>query len=167
MPIESSGQQIYSHGITVNYRILEDATKLVKSDAVIYAGRAVTMDPTTGLIIAGGGNVRTYGLAKSNKNSYVDETKGSFGAYGSGKMTTVLKGLVTVRPNYFVASDETIAKIKVYDDTILATYQYLQALYVDTNGLITNVTTQGNTLLGYCTKPPTSTDETMEISLDC
>lgn len=157
-------------GLNIDYRVLEDGTKDVNVDATIYAGRPVALNASSEVIPIDGtasgicaAAACVYGLAKANKCSYIDETYGAWGTYGSGRMTVVLQGLVTVRHNQFTKSDGSIATVKTYDDS--KTYVPMTKLYVDGAGRITNVGTYTNTELGIVTVPPTATCEEMQILL--
>jgi len=161
----SSKQDLFIHGINVDKSILEFSDLPVDPNATINAGSPVTIDPTSNKIVAVTSDVKCFGLSKSNKNAYVDETYGSFGAYGSGRLTVVVKGIVTVRFNYFIDSSGALVTVKTFDDS--KTYVPMQELYVDSSGLITNVNTLSNTKLGYVLVPPTSTSKVMQFVLDC
>lgn len=199
--LETVKQSIFSHGITVDKMVLEDSTKLLVSttDAVsllivapsnVYAGRPVFLVPTalsaslsgkaspySAPSTSGGSNVsniRPYGLAKSNRNIYADEVAGSFGAFGSGKLTVVSNGLVTVRPNVYGNPNGTTTTVHVYKS--IETFYVGDPLYVSLAndvylGMITKtVDASGddrndNTLLGYVTIPPTASNPQLEFRL--
>jgi len=159
----SPGQSMFVYGINVDYRAMEDSTKYVDPSAVLYPGRPVRLTSTS-LVKNSDGSTITFGLAKSNKNSYVDDTFGEFGAYGSGKMSVVVLGMVTVRPNLYVKSDGTIDTINVWDTT--KTYLVNDYLYCNASGLITNDSTGvTGSKFGYVLKPPATEDVTMEIRM--
>jgi len=92
----SFGQQI---PIYVRYRILEDSTKEVDTTTTIYAGLPLTLDTTSQKLIPVDAEVKVYGLAKFQKNSYMDEVTGTApsGIYGSYRGTVVAKGIVDVK----------------------------------------------------------------------
>jgi hypothetical protein len=152
-------------GINVDYRILEDAVNPVNASAEIYAGRPVVLD-ASGYVSPVTSDVPVYGLAKANKNSYIDETRGAYGAYGSGQMAVVVLGIVTVRHNVFYGSDGSENKVETYVTGL--NYNYMDKLYVDTEtGKITNDDTASNTFIGYCLSSISSsaTDDAMRILL--
>jgi len=161
----STRQSIFLHGINIDKPILEFADLAVDPTAEINAGSPVRVDPTSGLVVAVTTNVKIAGLSKSNKNVYVDETFGSFGAYGSGKLAFVVKGICTVRHNYFINSAGAIVTVKTFDDT--QTYAPMAPLYVDGNGLITNDNTFANSILGYVLVKPTTANVALQFVLDC
>jgi hypothetical protein len=98
--------------------------------------------------------VIVYGLAKFQKNSYVDEVVDDFGFYGSKKGTVIVSGIVEVTHNVFTDSVGTETTVKTYDDA--QAYAPMAPLYVELTdttkiGQITSVTTSANngTFLGY------------------
>jgi hypothetical protein len=139
---------------------MEDSTKLVKSDAVIYSGRPVTLYRTPGADL---GKIvpvteeasRVYGLAKFQKNSYVDEVVDDYGFYGSKKGTVIVTGIVEVTHNVFTDPAGVETTVKTYDDA--QTYLPMQGLFVELTdvikiGQITNQAAAANneTFLGFC-----------------
>jgi hypothetical protein len=159
------------------YKILEDATKEMKTGETIYSGRPVTLsaahDAYDGQIIAVAANGPVYGLSKVNKNVYSDEVTGtSTGMYGSGMVTTIVEGIVDIQPNVFTLSDGSEVTVPTYATAL--TYYPWNKLYVEltdagTLGQITNVgaTANDETFLGWVLVPPTSTNTTMQILLRC
>jgi hypothetical protein len=146
-------------GVFVRMKGIEDSTKTVTTTATIYAGRPVTLhaavDANQGNVEDITSEVMVYGLAKFQKNSYVDEVVDDFGFYGSRKGTVILSGIVEVTHNVFTDNVGTETTVKTYDDA--QTYAPMQPLYVELTdtakiGQITNVTTTANnaTFLGYC-----------------
>jgi len=158
--------------IYTRYKLLEDATKLAKSDAEIFSARPVTLDEN-GEVIPVTSNVKVYGLAKANKNQYSDEVSDSYGMYGSKRMTVVVMGIVEVQHNIVTDNEGNETQIDTYDTA--QTYSVMDPLYVVTSGTkvgqITNqLVTSGQgqndkTFLGYVLVPPTATDSTMQILL--
>jgi hypothetical protein len=138
---------------------LEDSTKTVKSDAVIYSGRPVTLYRTPGddlgkIVPVTDEASRVYGLAKFQKNSYLDEVVDDFGFYGSKKGTVIVTGIVEVTHNVFTDPSGVETTVKNYDDA--QTYLPMQGLFVElTNpaklGMITNQASAANneTFLGF------------------
>jgi hypothetical protein len=172
---QQSGSFGKQSSLFVRMRGLEDASKFATSASVIYCGRPVmqstAVDANIGKILQANVNQLVYGLAKMNKNAYVDETSDTFGMYGSGKMCVVVSGLVDVTHNIYTATDGTETTVKTFDDTL--TYAIGEPLYVAVvTGLITNVkvtapgaTRNDNTFLGYVTSVPSTTDLTLGIFL--
>ncbi|MEM7827537.1 MAG: hypothetical protein QXD72_02400 [Candidatus Aenigmatarchaeota archaeon] len=135
------------------FKLLEDSTKPCNVDAVIYSGRPVTLN-ADGEVVPVTANKTVYGLAKSNKNQYIDEVFDPRGMYGSGKIAVVVLGIVDVYHNIYTLQDGTEVKIDNFDTA--QTYNVMDPLYVElTNeekiGIITNVTDENNdkTFLGY------------------
>jgi len=183
MAISTFGRAI---GVNSDNTYLEDSTKTVDTtETLIFAGRPVYIDgsgapaltPVLHAYDANSNNLRVYGIAKFNKNVYIDETKGALGGiYGGGKGTVVKKGIVSIRPISFILSNDTELTVDMYNSAL--TYLVGQPLYVELYnasklGQITNVldTTHtgagvnGTTLLGYVTKPPSATDPVLELEL--
>ena len=162
MQSDSFGRPI---AIFTRYKILEDSTKIVKNDAVIFSGMPVAIsaahDANDGQIIAALTNAKIYGLAKFNKNSYSDEVNDAFGMYGSGKGNVVVKGIVEIQPNVFTLNDGTEVVVNTYD--VGQTYYPNDPLYVELAdsgklGQITKVAVAGNnaTFVGYVLVAPDS-----------
>ena len=169
IPVSSPCNNSFLHGIQIDHSVLEISTILAGSVENITAGQPVTLDVSgtadQGKIVVVPGNVKVLGLAKSNKNQYIDETLGYTGIYGSGKMAVQCKGLVVVRPSYFQTS-LGIVTVQVWDGTIVAGLNPLTKLYATTAGLIsTNVLSE--TYIGYVLQAPTASDMSLRMCLDC
>jgi len=154
---------------------MEDSTKLVRPDAVIYSGRALSLRPNVdanqGTLQPTLSNILVYGLAKFQKNSYLDEVVDDYGFYGSKKGTVILSGIVEVTDNVFTDPAGVETTVHTYDTTL--TYAPGQPLYVDLTsgdpaiiGTITNVVGAPNdaTFLGYCLAVDT-TNKVLQILL--
>jgi hypothetical protein len=150
---------------------MEDSTKPVKvEDVYIYGGSPLAMFSDSGTFkLASWGhlnaasltlNVKPYGIAKFNKNAYIDETFDSLGTYGSGKGTVIQLGRVSLLNNVFRTSDSGVQTVFAFDTA--QTYTPMQALYVNcdnqsaafgkiTNQLVSTETADrnDNTLVGY------------------
>ena len=150
--------------IDPKYENLIDSTKNVNEDATLVAGRPVTLN-SDGEIIAADGTSDVYGLSKIEKNAYLDESYSSLGEYGSRKGTVVIEGLCEVKPSTFQDSDLQTdeAELAVYDDE--QSYEPMDDLYVDDDGLLTNVVSASGVKVGKVTKAPTASDDTMELIL--
>ena len=81
----SFGKQI---PVYTRYRVLEDASKEVDTTKTFFAGLPVTIDTIASgqKLIPVAADVKVYGLAKFQKNSYIDEVVDDFGFYGSKKL---------------------------------------------------------------------------------
>jgi hypothetical protein len=165
IPISSLafGQSV---AIYVRYRVLEDSTKAAVNTDIIYAGNAVSLT-SAGLVTRTLTNVAVYGLAKNNMNSYRNEVNdASFGIYGSGLMTVVVKGIVDLMPSYFPNTDGSYTTVQTWDTA--PTYYAGDPIYVmvagATPGILTKTldstvdsTRNDNTLVGTVLMPPSST----------
>ena len=140
----SFGKQI---AIYTRYRVLEDPTKAVDTSKTIYAGRAVTLN-ASGAVTPVVDDSKVYGLAKFQKNVYMDEVSGTnpSGVYGSGRGTVVVKGIVDVCPNVFTLTDGTECTIANWD--VAGCYLPMAPLYVK-DELLTTDSCCSATLLGY------------------
>jgi hypothetical protein len=124
----SFGKQI---PIYVRYKVLEDATKEVTVASTFFAGGPVSIDTTSGKLVPTGSDVKVYGLAKFQKNTYLDEVTGTSpsGIYGSGRGTVVVKGIVDLMTTMvFTLSDGSTHTTTLVNATGLANNQLL---YVD------------------------------------
>jgi hypothetical protein len=175
IPVSVPISNIYLHGLQVDKHVVEIDEIAVSSTAVIYAGNAVVLDTTTngGVVkIATTTSNKIMGLAKSSKNSYVDETKGDIGGiYGSNCMSVVCKGIVTVRHSYYLAVNGSIVTVKGYDDTnITVATDPMTALYITSAGVITNTTGKagsGAFSIGFLLQAPTAAQPAIQVYLDC
>lgn len=171
-------------GINMDKLVLSDSQRSVKDTAVIYAGRPVALDSNS-LVVdygndatsGGAGNVRISGLARANKNAFVNEASGSFGMFGSGQIDIAIMGIATLKANVFSStSDSNVDLTKpTFDESL--TYAVGDSLWVDQGsdatkrGLINNVKlTSGaaqndNTFVGYVVRPPSASDSSMTILL--
>lgn len=148
---------------------MEDSTKIVKvEDTTIYGGMPLALYSDAGVIKLASfkyladnsiaANVKPYGIAKFNKNSYIDETFDQLGMYGSGKGTVIQLGRISLMNNVFRTSVGGVVKVFGFDSTL--TYLPMQPLFVNLDttsaacGKITNVEDAGGventaTLVGY------------------
>jgi hypothetical protein len=166
IPVTSPINNIYLHAVQVDKPILEINDIAVKSIAagatVINAGNAVVLDTTAngGKVILATADAKVLGLAKNAMNSYIDETAGALGGiYGSGKMTVVTKGIVTLRHSYYTAVTG-----------ILPATNPMIALYITAAGLVTTAALAvgtSNCKIGYLINPPTATNPAIQIYVDC
>lgn len=184
----SNNLNIFLHAVQVDKPVLEIAEIPVKSIAAgataINAGNAVVLDTTAngGKVILATADAKVLGLAKNSMNSYSDETSGSTlgGIYGSGCMTVVTKGIVTLRHSYYQTASGTIVTVKGYDDTavtgILPATNPMVALYITSAGVVTvaaGAVGTSNCKIGYLLVPPVAnlagvvTTPAIQIYLDC
>lgn len=153
--------------IDPKYEILVDPLKDVADDAYLVSGRPVTMN-VDGEIEGADDTTPVYGLSKVSKNEYRDETYGEFGAYGSRRVTTVLKGLVNVYPSIYKPSDlENEVELAVYADDVIDA-DPLDDLYVNGDGLLTTVVPASpgvTNVIGQVTVVPSVEDPVLQIKL--
>ncbi|MEM2174508.1 MAG: hypothetical protein QXI58_02645 [Candidatus Micrarchaeia archaeon] len=146
-------------GIEVKYPIYIQVSLPPKSDAVLYAGRPVTLD-ADGNVIPVTSNVEVLGLVRAHKNQYVNEVSNDYGMYGSGLVSVVVSGLVEISPNYFTNPDGTETVVANYENDFL-TAALMSKVYVNVEkGTLTTVAdaSNSNTFVGYLLRKPTSTD---------
>jgi hypothetical protein len=171
IPVSSPVNSTYLHGIQADRSVLEISTILAGSPLNITAGQPVTLDVSgtadQGKIVLVQGNVKVLGLAKSNKNQYIDETLGYTGIQGSGKMATQCKGIVTVRPSIFLdSSTGNTITVSIWDGTIVAGLNPMTKLYATAAGLI-STNYMSNTYIGQVLHAPTASSFALQILLDC
>jgi len=140
--------------------IQEDGGKVKKSGEQVYEGSPLTLDAATGQLKLALAADKVYGLSKLDSNSHRDFAFGEFGAFGSGQLTVVTRGQCEVSHSVFAKIEidtqtepppASPVVVKLFDDT--KDYLAMQPLYIDGDGLITNVKGTGESLLGKCLKP--------------
>lgn len=161
-----------SLGIEVKSPVsVQYAESPVNSSAVIFSGRPVTLN-SSGELVALVENKKALGLAKFNKNTYIDETMGAWGMYGSRKGTVIVQAIVDISPNYFVAADGVETVVANYTADLL-TAAPMSAVYVVTSGtdagklttiLVESETGQNDlTKVGYLLVAPSETNPIARI----
>ena len=157
---------------SASFIVLEDGSRKKASGASITEGQAVKID-SNGNIAPATAAAKVYGIAKVDSNAFRDFAFGEFGAFGTGQITVVVKGVLLLSQSVYnqveVDSSTTTSSapttIKVFDDT--QTYAPGDALYVDGSGLITNQTGAGkNSLLGKCLSTPLQNGGMLELEVD-
>jgi len=166
---ESLNQTIFTHGINIEKALLEWNDATVTAAVTINAGGCVRLDSTTGpaTLVPVTTDVKVLGLAKSNKNIYVDEVGGALGGiYGSGKMGVIIKGIVTLMSNYYQDPvTGVINEFKTFDGT---SFTKGAAVYASATSIINTTGASGTTnckvgsVLDY-----NSTTKTLQILVDC
>lgn len=137
--------------IQCSYVGLEDGTKLIAPGAVLYPGQPVALD-ANGMAIPAVAASKVYGLCIIEGNTYQDLIRGQYGAFGSGAVPVLVKGIAKVKASVYDAEEVTAGDPtasftkKIFDDT--KTYVPGEALYVDAAGLITNTPSSKISLLG-------------------
>jgi hypothetical protein len=149
---------------------LEDSTKVASAGLVTVAGRPLALN-SSGELIAAVASSKVYGLSKNDKNAFVDQSFGEFGAAGSGKVGAIMgRTIVTVSPSEYSTVDG-VSTLNVYDPNRV--YAPNDDLFANNQGLITNDSAVANgttsvdssNFLGRVSIPPTPTDTRMEIDL--
>lgn len=162
--------------IDVSYVVLEDSLRVKNPAANITEGQPVKLN-AAGEVVAATADAPVYGIAKVDSNGYNDFTgtassavRGQYGAYGSGKLTIVLSGIVRVKASTYntievdqTGSTASAVTVKVYDDAL--SYVPGDVLYVDANGLITKTASNKASIFGKVISAPTS-DGWLEILVE-
>jgi len=166
----SANQKIFDHAIQVEKPLLESSDLAADATVTLFAGQPVRISAALAVVPVTT-DVKVFGLSKVNKNAYVDETAGALGGiYGSGKVTVVNKGIVTLRHNYFQTNSGATATVYTFDEGTLIAVAPMTALYASTVGNIsTSAGAAGTTncKIGYVLVAPTATVKAMQIMLDC
>jgi hypothetical protein len=156
-----------------SFIVSEDGTRAKKAGTNVYEGQPVKID-TDGTLAPATSAAKVYGISKLDSNTYRDFAFGEVGAFGSGQLTVVTEGTLSIGHSVFnsieIDSSTTSASapttVKLYDDT--KTYAPGEALYVDAAGLISNTPAAGGkvSLLGKVLKTPLQTgDGSLEIKV--
>ena len=128
--------------IQVSYVALEDGTKAVDGSSSIYAGQPVSINASGKIVPATSGS-KIFGLAKVDRNSYEDSVVGKYSIYGSGLMPVLCMGIASIKASTYNTIEVTNAVTSsafskdIFDTS--KTYAPGDLLYVDANGLISNV----------------------------
>ncbi len=155
--------------IDVSYVVLEDSMRVKNPAAQIFEGQPVKLN-AAGEVVPATANAPVYGISKIDANQYRNYAYGELGAYGSGKMTIVLSGIVRVKASSFnvvevdqSGSVSSAVTVKIYDDSL--TYVPGDVLYIDANGLITKTASDKVSIFGKVVSAPSS-DGWMEILVE-
>jgi len=146
--------------IDVLYIHAEDSLREVKQGVEIYEGQPVSLD-ANGQLVPATSNSKIYGIAKLDANQYKNVAWGEYAAYGTGRLSVILGGIIRVKASEFGKIEvtpsgplSTTFVKKIYDDT--KTYHVGDVLYVDNNGFITNAPVTGGkvSIFGKVLKTP-------------
>lgn len=146
--------------INADFIVLEDGTKAkLTASEQIYEGSPLTLDATTGSLKLAAKADKVYGLSKLDSNNYRDFAFGESGAFGSGQLTVVIQGQVSVSPSVFNEIEVTThtgptpssTTVNLYDTS--KTYVPGQPLYVDASGYISNAAADKTSLFGRVVMP--------------
>jgi len=160
-----------------SFIVLEDGTrtKYLPTSGFNYltAGQPVSLN-SAGQLVAATATSKVYGICKLDSNQFDDFAFGEFGAFGSGQLTVINQGILLLAQSIYneieVNSSTTTSlaptTIKIYDDSQV--YNVGDELYVDVNGLISNVNTAGKqSLLGKCVSTPAQNGGFLEVEVNC
>jgi hypothetical protein len=155
--------------IEASFIVLEDATRDKLSGQNVYEGQPVALN-AAGKLVAAASTSKVYGISKLDSNTYRDFAFGEFGAFGTGKLTVVSKGIVRVKASVYnkieMDSSATVTSpvtVQVYDTS--KTYVPGEALYVDAAGLITNAAVDKTSILGRVVAAPASAGDWLELEI--
>jgi hypothetical protein len=146
--------------IDVLYIHAEDSLREVKQGVEIYEGQPVSLD-ADGKLVPATATSKVYGIAKLDANQYKNVAWGEYAAYGTGRLSVILSGIVRVKASEFGKIEVTPAGPlsttfvkKIFDDT--KTYHVGDVLYVDNDGLITNTPVENGkvSIFGKVLKTP-------------
>ena len=156
--------------LNVLYSVLEDSLRPIDGTVNIYSGNPVAFKTATtdGTITTVVGNVAVYGLAKFDANQYANFASGEAGAYGSGKMTIIKRGIVQLYPSVYQDPTTLNTVVQQIWDTTQTNYNAGQPLYVINGYITTDSTAVSNTLIGKVIVGPTATNGgvmTIEVDL--
>ena len=155
-----------------SFIVLEDGTRTKKAGVNVYEGTPLKLN-SSGELEPAGATDKVYGICKLDSNAYRDFAFGEFGAFGSGQLTVITRGIVTVGQSVYnqveidtsTTTSSAPVTVKLYDDA--KTYAVNEPLYVDAAGLISNDGSGGkNSLFGKVLKTPTQTGGYLEIEVD-
>lgn len=130
--------------LQATFIVLEDGTRAILAGQQIYQGNPLTLDSATGLLKVASATGPVYGLAKADANNYDNFAFGELGAFGSGQLTVLVRGIAVVNQSIYnqidvesnTAPTSSPVTVNVYDST--QNYLAMQPLYVNASGLITN-----------------------------
>jgi len=157
--------------IASSFIVLEDGTRNKEAGTTVYEGTPMTINENGNYEPAAAGD-KVYGISKLDSNQYQDYAWGEFGAFGSGMLTVVCKGILLLGPSIYnemeVDSSTTTASapviVKLFDDT--KEYTPMEPLYVDGSGLITNAPTDKTSLFGKVVSTPVQNGGYLEVEVD-
>lgn len=132
--------------INVDYKGVEIGTLAAYTTSNTFIpGRPVTLN-SSGYVIPATAHSDVLGLCKETYVSgALDEITGDYGIYGSGKISVLVNGIVTIQNSVINGTSYS-----VYDTT--KTYTAGDKLYSNASGLITNAGSYTGTTNGYLGK---------------
>ena len=156
--------------INILYPVLLDSSKDLSSNYLtdpngVFEGSPLSLD-ATGQVSKTLTNIKVYGLSFVPANKYRDFSAGEYGAFGSGKITAVLSGIVQLYPNTYDLNDGTSVIVPLWVSSVDTAAPNIP-IYVEIGtGLLTDGTvSNGNTLVGYVTKSPAMNSGVLELEL--
>jgi len=156
--------------MNIDYKGVEIGTLPADTSSTLVAGRAIRMG-TDGKVTTPLASKRVLGLVNENRISgVINEVTGQGGIYGSGKVTVLAHGVVTVQQAVYNGVSYSVydqAQTYTADDTIFAT----PATGVLTNQAIAGATADGMTSVrvGRVLVPPVNpaNGDPMQITVEC
>ena len=150
------------------YITAEDAIRTKNVNALITEGQPLALN-VAGELIGATSGTPIYGVSKLDSNAFRDFAFGEFGAFGTGKLSVVTKGVVRIKDSVYneievdthMGPGSTSTTI-----TLLATVVWAvnDKVYMTDAGLITNVS-KGDSF-GKVTAIPAMTGGWLEIEVD-
>ena len=156
--------------INALYITAEDGIRSKNLLAMITEGQPVALNASGELIGATAGT-GIYGVSKLDSNAIRDFAFGEFGAFGTGKLTVVTKGLVQIQNSVYneievntqMGVNSTPTTISLLANVVWAVND---RVYVTAAGLISNAAAGDS--FGKVTAIPSQTpDGSLEIEVDC
>lgn len=156
----------------VMFHILTDSTNYVDPDKTkeIYAGSPVTLKKlldNTVVVTTISTPVKPYGIALVHRNNFLDETiQGFAGEFGGGRMSVLVKGMVSFRRLVFQDAQNNEVIVTMWEDDV-NNADPMTPLYVSANGkLTTDGTGREITKIGYIVKAPSSHEDELVAIID-
>lgn len=155
-----------------SFIVSEDGTRAKMAGQSVYEGQPVRIMPD-GTLAPAIGTAKVYGICKLDSNQYRDFAFGEFGAFGSGQLTVVTDGTLSIADSVFnqieVDSSTTTGSAPV-TIALLAPVVWApgEAVYVDAGGLLSNAAMAGGkvSVLGKVLRTPLQTgDGSLEIKV--
>lgn len=150
------------------YITAEDAIRTKAAGAMVTEGQPVALNASGELIGATAGT-SVYGVSKLDSNAYRNFAFGEFGAFGTGKLTVVTKGIVRIKDSVYSGIEVDTSTTEATDATIVllatVTFHVNEKVYADATGLITNVDNDG-AAFGRVIATPEMTGGWLEVEVD-
>jgi hypothetical protein len=150
------------------YITAEDAIRTKKAGAMITEGQPVALD-VNGELIGATAGTGIYGVSKLDSNAFRNFAFGEFGAFGTGKLTVVTKGIVRIKDSVYneIEVDTSMGPLSTPTTiAILASVSWAvnAKCYMTAAGLVTNVAVGDS--FGRVLATPAMTGGWLEIEVD-